>query len=94
MFVHFLKGGAKKTRSPGMFPRGVSGVRLGHTEDSTPEILAQGKQVRLLYMLLLLASTLVSPVFFFLYSLSLVSLLALTFASLFRAICSLRSKVF
>ena len=55
-----------KARSPGMFPRGVSGVGLGQTEDSTPEILAQGKRVRLLYLLLLLARTLVSPVFFWL----------------------------
>ena len=37
-----------------MFSSGVSGVRLGQIEDSTTDYLAQGKQVRLLYLLLLL----------------------------------------
>ena len=50
----------------GMFPRGVIGARLGQIEDSWTDYLAQGKQVRLLYLLLLLVGTLVSPVVFWL----------------------------
>ena len=66
MLEHVPKGGAKKTRTPGMFPSGVSGVRLGQNEDSTTDYLAQGKQMRLLHLLLLLVRTLVSLVFFLL----------------------------
>ena len=65
MLEHVPKGGVKKTRTPGMFPSGVSGVRLGQNEDSTTDYLAHGKQVRLLYLLLLLVRTLVSLVFFY-----------------------------